>query len=71
MSDNPCQKPKLTVPNQPLEPINNKGICEIVKTKIFTPIFEFYNSRAFGNVCVIFFLASCMIGLFLFMYYYN
>ena len=71
MEENSHRKPQLTLPNQALEPIHNEGLYEIVKKKIFNPIVEFYNSRAFGNGCIIFFFASFMIGLFLFMYYYN
>ena len=71
MEENSHRKHQLTLPNQALEPIHNEGLYEIVKKKIFTPIVEFYNSNTFGNVCVVFFLVSFMLGLFLFMYYYN
>jgi len=62
------QNPQLVLSKQYLtnEPIHNES-----NKNFFTPIIEFCNSKVFGNVCTFCFLASFMIGLFLFMHYYN
>ena len=54
------------------EPIRNDSASEIVKKKVKpTQIIEYHSSTWVDNVCMLCFFGGFMIGLFIFMYYYN